>query len=110
VVAVTNDPKKSCSYVTTVVLALMKQENIEDIHSLKLTSKKLAEIINLVNKDELSSTNAKVVIEEIFANGGEVDAIVDSKNLRQKNDLGALEAIVDEVLGNSAKQIEDYKS
>jgi hypothetical protein len=41
VVAVTNDPKKSCSYVTTVVLALMKQENIEDIHSLKLTSKKL---------------------------------------------------------------------
>ena len=110
VVAITNDPKKSCSYVTTVVLALMKQENLEDIHSLKLTSKKLAEIINLVNKDELSSTNAKIVIEEIFANGGEVDAIVDAKNLRQKNDLGALEAIVDEVLGNSAKQIEDYKS
>lgn len=110
VVAISNDPKKSCSYVTTVVLALMKQENIEDIHSLKLTSKKLAEIINLVNKDELSSTNAKIVIEEIFANGGEVDAIVDAKNLRQKNDLGALEAIVDEVLGNSAKQIEDYKS
>ena len=110
VVAISNDPKKSCSYVTTVVLALMKQENIEDIHSLKLTSKKLAEIINLVNKDELSSTNAKIVIEEIFANGGEIDAIVDAKNLRQKNDLGALEAIVDEVLGNSAKQIEDYKS
>lgn len=109
VVNVTNDAKKSCSYLTTVVLALMKQENIEDFSLLKLTSQKLGEIINLVNKDELSSTNAKVVIEEIFANGGEVDTIVDNKNLRQKNDLWALEAIVDGVLANSAKQIEDYK-
>ena len=54
-------------------------------------------------------TNAKVVIEELFANWGETQKIVDDKNLRQKNDMWALESIVDEVLANSQKQVEDYK-
>ena len=43
-------------------------------------------------------------------NWWDADIIVDENNLRQKNDLWALEAIVDEVIANSAKQVEDYKS
>jgi aspartyl-tRNA(Asn)/glutamyl-tRNA(Gln) amidotransferase subunit B len=42
-------------------------------------------------------------------NGGEADAIVDAKNLRQKNDMWALEAVVDEVIANNEKQVADYK-
>lgn len=103
------DAKKACSYVTTVLLALAKEQNISNLFETKLSPNSLSQIILLINKDELSSTNAKIVIEEIFANGWEVDEIVDGKNLRQKNDLGALEAIVDEVLANNTKQVEDYK-
>ncbi len=110
VVDLCNDPKKACSYVTTVVLAMMKTANIDKLSNIKLDTKSLAEVINLINKDELSSTNAKIVLEEIFANGWDVNTIVDSKNLRQKNDLWALEAIVDEILSNNTKQVEDYKS
>lgn len=110
VVKTSNDPKKSCSYVTTVVLALMKQENVANIVDIKLSPQKLWQIIALINKDELSSTNAKVVIEEIFKNSWEVDIIIDEKNLRQKNDLSALEAIVDQVIANNEKQVLDYKN
>ena len=39
------------------------------LSTIKLDTKSLAEVINLINKDELSSTNAKIVLEEIFANG-----------------------------------------
>jgi Asp-tRNA(Asn)/Glu-tRNA(Gln) amidotransferase B subunit len=68
VVEKSNDPKKACSYLTTVILALAKEENISDISSIKVSPEELAEVIKMVNADELSSTNAKVVIEELFKN------------------------------------------
>ena len=106
----TNDAKKSCSYITTILLALIKESEDEvKITDLKFKVEELAKVINLVNKDELSSTNSKIVIEELFNNGWDPDKIIDSKKLRQKNDLWALETIVDEVIKNNTKQVEDYK-
>ncbi|MCD5380402.1 Asp-tRNA(Asn)/Glu-tRNA(Gln) amidotransferase subunit GatB, partial [Candidatus Gracilibacteria bacterium] len=107
---ITEDAKKSCSYITTILLALIKDSEDEiKITDLKFQPEEIATVINLVNKDELSSTNSKLVIEELFNNGGNADMIVDAKNLRQKNDTAALEAIVDDVIANNAKQVEDYK-
>ena len=106
----TKDAKKSCSYITTILLALVKDsEDINWVSELKFEIKELAKVIELVNKDELSSTNSKQVIEELFNNWGEADLIVDENNLRQKNDLWALESIVDDVIANNTKQVEDYK-
>jgi aspartyl-tRNA(Asn)/glutamyl-tRNA(Gln) amidotransferase subunit B len=66
----TKDAKKSCSYITTILLALIKEsEEINTIFDLKFEIKQLARVIELVNKDELSSTNSKQVIEELFNNG-----------------------------------------
>lgn len=110
-VNLTKDPKKSCSYLTTILLALMNEsEDIKNISDLKFEIKELARVIELVNGDELSSTNSKQVIEELFNNGWEADIIVDENNLRQKNDTWALEAIVDDVLANCESQVADYKA
>ena len=109
-VELTNDPKKSCSYITTILLAMINEsEDIEWVDDLKFEISELAKVIELVNKDELSSTNSKQVIEELFNNGWEADVIIDENNLRQKNDTWALEAIVEEVIANNTKQVEDYK-
>ena len=64
----------------------------------------------MVNADELSSWNAKIVVEELFANGGSARDIAESKNLIQKNDLWALETIVDSIISANPTQVEDYKS
>jgi len=110
-VSLTNDPKKSCSYITTVLLALIKEdEQVNKMSDLRFDIKELARVIELVNKDELSSTNSKQVVEELFKNGWEADIIVDENNLRQKNDMWALEAIVDEVIKNCSTQVADYKA
>ncbi len=109
-VKLTKDPKKSCSYITTILLALIKEsEEINSILDLKFDIKELAKVIELVNSDELSSTNSKQVIEELFKNGWEADFIIDENNLRQQNDTWLMEQIVDEVLANNQKQVEDYK-
>lgn len=107
----TNDAKKSCSYITTILLAMINEsEDINSVSELKFDIKELAKVIELVNKDELSSTNSKQVVEELFNNGWEADIIVDENNLRQKNDMWALDAIVEEVLANCSSQVEDYKN
>jgi len=109
-VELTGDPKKSCSYITSVLLALMSEKWWNTlIKDLKFDIKEFAKIIKLVNADELSSTNAKQVIEELYNNGGEADTIIDENNLRQKNDLWALEAVVDEVIAEFSSQVADYK-
>jgi aspartyl-tRNA(Asn)/glutamyl-tRNA(Gln) amidotransferase subunit B len=107
-VSLSNDPKKSCSLITSVLLWLISET--EGIQDLKFDIQEFAKVIHLINSDELSSTNAKVVIEELFHNGWDTDSIVDLKQLRQKNDLWALEWIVDQIISENPEQVEDYKS
>ena len=105
------DPQKSCSYLTTILLALMNDsDDIKELSKLRFEIWELAEVIKLVNADELSSTNSKQVTEELFARWGKTNDILDEKKLRQKNDMWALEAVVDEVLSDSAAQVADYKA
>lgn len=85
-----------------------ESDEIKNITDLKFDISELARVIQLVNSDELSSTNSKQVVEELFHNGGKADIIVDENNLRQKNDMGALEAIVEEVIKNNPEQVADY--
>jgi aspartyl-tRNA(Asn)/glutamyl-tRNA(Gln) amidotransferase subunit B len=40
----------------------------------------------------------------------EVDALIDAKGLKQMNDTGALEAIIDEVLAANPKNVEEFKA
>jgi len=109
-VKLTNDPKKSCSYITTILLAMINEsEDINSVSELKFDINELSEVIKMVNADELSSTNSKEVLAELFEKGWDANKIVDEKGLRQKNDMWALETIVDEVLENCTKQVEDYK-
>jgi len=108
-VSLCNDPKKACAYITTVILALVNEHHLH-IANISLTPQHLGEVIKMVNADELSSTNAKIVIETIFANGGNPRDIATEKNLLQTNDTGALEAIVDQVITENAVQVADYKN
>jgi len=110
-VKLTGDAKKSCSYVTSVLLALMNEsEDIKILSDLKFDILQFARVISLVNDDELSSTNAKLVLEKLFHDWWDADSIVDENNLRQKNDMWALESIVDDVIAQNQAQVEDYKS
>jgi len=92
-----------------VILALVNENNLS-ITNISLTPQHLGEIIDMINADELSSTNAKIVIETIFQNGGNPREIASEKNLLQTNDTGALQAIVEQVISENATQVQDYKN
>lgn len=110
-IVLTGDAKKSCSYITTILLALIKEsEEVRTINDLKFDITELAEVIKLVNKDELSSTNSKEVINELFEKGWNANEVTDRLGLRQKNDMWALESIVDDMIAANSEQVADYRS
>jgi aspartyl-tRNA(Asn)/glutamyl-tRNA(Gln) amidotransferase subunit B len=41
--------------------------------------------------------------------GSEVDAVIEAKGLKQMNDTGALEKIIDEVIAANPDNVEQYK-
>ncbi len=70
------------------------------------------ELSEMVAKNELSSTAAKEVFQELLSSEKAPREIAEAKNLLQVSDSGAIDAIVDEVLADpaSAKSIEDIKA
>jgi aspartyl-tRNA(Asn)/glutamyl-tRNA(Gln) amidotransferase subunit B len=71
----------------------------------------LAALIARVQDGTLSNSGARQVFEALWASqGGDVDALIASKGLRQMNDAGALEAIVDQVIAANAKSVDEYRS
>lgn len=69
-VSLTKDPKKSCSYITTILFAIFEAHHEKiDLTHLKGVPEEFAKVINMVNADELSSTNSKLIIEKLVFEG-----------------------------------------
>jgi aspartyl-tRNA(Asn)/glutamyl-tRNA(Gln) amidotransferase subunit B len=77
---------------------------------LPVSSSQLAALIGRITDGTISNNAAKQVFDALWSDGGEVDAIIEAKGLKQMNDSGALEAIIDEVLAANAKNVEEYKA
>lgn len=86
-VRVSGDPRKSCSYITTILFAIFEGSGTRlTLNDIKSETKEIARVIQLVNTDELSSTNSKIIVEKLVFEGGQADEWIDSLSLRQKND------------------------
>jgi aspartyl-tRNA(Asn)/glutamyl-tRNA(Gln) amidotransferase subunit B len=77
---------------------------------LPVNSSQLAALIGRIADSTISNNAAKQVFDALWSDGGDVDAIIEAKGLKQMNDSGALEAIIDEVLAANAKNVEEYKA
>ena len=91
---------------------LSRRMNADDlgIEHLPVKSVQLGALIARIADYTISNNAAKQVFDALWSQGGEVDAIIEAKGLRQMNDTGALEAIIDEVLAANPKNIEEFKA
>lgn len=71
--------------------------------------KHLAEMINMVKAGEISSKQAKVVFEEIMK-GKDPKTVVEEKGMKQMSDSSELLKMINDVLDNNPKSIEDFKN
>ncbi|SDF95305.1 aspartyl/glutamyl-tRNA(Asn/Gln) amidotransferase subunit B [Selenomonas sp. WCT3] len=90
---------------------LSKELNADgiDISKSPVEAKRLGEMIQLIMKDTISGKIAKKVFKEMWTNPDSPEKIVKDKGLVQITDTKAIEGIVDEVIANNQKAVDDYK-
>ncbi|MHB8947863.1 MAG: Asp-tRNA(Asn)/Glu-tRNA(Gln) amidotransferase subunit GatB [Rhodoferax sp.] len=82
-----------------------------DIAQAPVSATQLGLLISRILDGTLSNNAAKQVFDAMWSDASaDVDAVIESKGLKQMNDSGALEKIVDEVLAANPKNIEQYKA
>src|SRR5947208_844465 len=70
----------------------------------------LDELVNLIDSGKISGKQGKEVFAEMFGSGKRALAIVKEKGIEQLSDLGAIEAICDEVIAANPKPVADFKA
>jgi aspartyl-tRNA(Asn)/glutamyl-tRNA(Gln) amidotransferase subunit B len=75
-----------------------------------VSAAQLAALIGRISDNTISNNAARQVFDVLWSEGGEVDAIIEAKGLKQMNDTGELEKIIDEVLAANPKNVEEFKA
>ncbi|MRT21640.1 Asp-tRNA(Asn)/Glu-tRNA(Gln) amidotransferase subunit GatB [Comamonas sp. CAH-2] len=92
---------------------ISRRLNTEEIgmDAVKVSSAQLAALIGRISDGTISNNAAKQVFEALWTGeGADVDAVIDAKGLKQMNDTGALEAIIDEVIAANPGNVEQYRA
>ena len=70
----------------------------------------LAALIGRISDNTISNNAARQVFDGLWSGEGEVDALIEAKGLKQMNDSGELEKIIDEVLAANPKNVQEFKA
>ncbi len=104
-----NNPKAVANYI---VGELTRRINLgeADMENLMFTGAEFARLVELLQTDKLSQSNAKVVLGKMIETGEKPDDIAQKDDLWIKEDNDLLAKTIDEIIANNPKPVEQYKS
>jgi aspartyl-tRNA(Asn)/glutamyl-tRNA(Gln) amidotransferase subunit B len=102
-------PKLAGNWIMGEVARRLNAQDI-GIETSPVTAQSLGQLIGRIADSTISNNAAKQVFDALWEGGADVDAIIESKGLKQMNDTGALEVIVDEVIAANAKNAAEFKA
>ena len=109
VVAAKADPKLVCNWISGELMRIMN-ENKVDIRNVGIPAKSLASLIQFLQEGSISGKIAKTVFEEIVQSGKDPATIIEVRGLKQVSDEGALRGLLEILLNNNPKQVEQYRT
>ncbi|MGB3057999.1 MAG: Asp-tRNA(Asn)/Glu-tRNA(Gln) amidotransferase subunit GatB [Candidatus Omnitrophota bacterium] len=107
-VAEIDDPQAVCNWVKGEIMMHRKERNT-DIRGLNVKPGDLARIISMAREGVISGLSAKEVLNAYIDTGNDPEEIVREKGLEQVSDKGAIEEMVDKVISENQKSVDDYK-
>jgi aspartyl-tRNA(Asn)/glutamyl-tRNA(Gln) amidotransferase subunit B len=111
-------PKLASNWIMGEVSRRLNAADI-GIEQAPVSAAQLAALIGRISDNTISNSAARQVFEVLWSEGADadgaagaarVDAIIEAKGLKQMNDTGELEKIIDEVLAANPKNVEEYKA
>ncbi len=110
VTAVGSSNAKLCAnWLTGEVSAQLNRDGL-DMAQCPVTAQQLSGMLVRITDNTISNSGAKEVFRTLWAEGGEADAIIEAKGLKQVSDTGAIEALVDEIIAGNADKVAEYRS
>ena len=109
VVKLSGDTKLAANWVMGELAKFLNQ-NDTDIKDSPVSAEQLGGLLIRIKDNTISGNIAKKVFELMWSKGGSADEIIEAEGLKQVTDTGAIEKIVDEVIANADKQVEQYKA
>ena len=103
------NPKITANWIITEMLALAKKSSL-GVKDYPITSEDLAILLAYIKDEVISSKQAKEVFERMWMNKEKPQEIIENEGLEQISDLGELNKIVDNIIKNNYKSVEDYQS
>ncbi|MDP5116548.1 MAG: Asp-tRNA(Asn)/Glu-tRNA(Gln) amidotransferase subunit GatB [Burkholderiaceae bacterium] len=113
-------PKLASNWIMGEVSRRLNADELS-IEQSPVSAAQLAALIGRISDNTISNNAARQVFDALWSEGGakvddaaadaaRVDALIDVKGLKQMNDSGELEKIIDEVLAANPKNVEEFKA
>jgi len=103
------DAKLAANWVMGELTGHLNRENRE-IGESPVSADQLAGLLARILDNTISGKIAKEVFEAMWAGEGDADTIIEERGLKQITDTSALEAMVDDVIANNPKQVEQFRA
>lgn len=108
VVAKSKSPAKTVSsWIAGEFLRYINDLNI-DVTKIPVPADNFAQLIDMVASKTISGNAGKVVLGEMFRNGGKPEEIVKAKNLAQVSDEAFIQEAVAKVLNDNPREVDQY--
>ena len=107
VAATSGQPKLAANWIMGEVA---RRLNASGTGEIALPAPTLAALIGRIADRTISNNAARQLFDELWQEGGDVDALIDARGLRQLADSGELERIVDEVIAANAKSVGEFRA
>ncbi|MEE4382704.1 MAG: Asp-tRNA(Asn)/Glu-tRNA(Gln) amidotransferase subunit GatB [Pseudomonadales bacterium] len=109
VAARAGDARLAANWVLGELAAFLNREDLA-IADAPLRAETLGDLLLRIRDETISTKIAKTVFEVLVTEGGEPDAVIDARGLRQLSDSGELERLVEEVIAANPAQVEQYRA
>ena len=102
--------KPAANWIMGDLLRLLGAASLDIADLRTVTPASLASLLKLVEARTINGPTAKELLEEIFAKGGDPDAIVKERGLAQVSDAGAVEAFARQAIDANPKPVAEFRA
>jgi len=106
---VSGDPKTAVNWVMGDLMAQLKASG-KDIAESPLSAENLGGLVKQIKDGKISGKLAKEIFPKMFAEHESAGRIIEREGLERISDSSALDRIINEVLANNPKQIDQYRA
>ncbi len=103
-------PKLASNWVMGEVSRRLNAQDI-GIEAAPVSPAQLAALIGRIADNTVSNSAARQVFDALWSGeGNEVDAVIEAKGLKQMNDTGALEKIIDDIIAANPDNVAQFRA